>query len=192
MSSEADRFFSRATTWKGEIEELRSIVLGCGLSETIKWRNPCYTSDARNIVLIHVFKEYCALLFFKGALIKDDSGLLIQQSSNVQAARQARFTDVTQIVQSKKALKNLILQAIEIEKSGIQVAMKKTEEYAFPEELQQKIKEFPRLKTAIDNLTPGRQRGYLLYFSSAKQSATRASRIEKNIQRIMDGKGLND
>lgn len=187
-----DGFIKKAKKWKEEFETLRNIVLDCGLTEDIKWMHPCYMFENKNIVLIHGFKEYCALLFHKGALLQDPHGILIQQTENVQAARQIRFTNVQEIVNMETILKDYIYEAIEVEKAGLEVNFKKTTEYNIPEELQNKFNEIPALKTAFEALTPGRQRAYILYFSSAKQSKTRESRIEKYMQQILDGKGLND
>lgn len=192
MNPEVDWYFSKAEKWQEEIEKLREIVLAMGLNEELKWGCPCYTYQQNNIVLIHVFKEYCALLFFKGALLHDTHGLLIQQTENVQAARQIRFTSVGEIMNKKTILKAYVYEAIEVEKAGLKVVLKETKEYPIPEEFQKKLDEIPALKTAFDALTPGRQRGYLLHFSSAKQSKTRESRIEKCIPQILDGKGLDD
>ena len=174
------------------MEKLRRISLGCELTEELKWGKPCYTFQNSNIVLIHGFKEYCALLFFKGALLKDAKGILVQQTKNVQAARQIRFTNVREIDKIEPILKAYIKEAIEVEKAGLKVDYKKTADFAIPEEFQNKLDEIPALKTAFDALTPGRQRGYILYFSAPKQSKTRESRIEKCMQQILDGKGLND
>jgi uncharacterized protein YdeI (YjbR/CyaY-like superfamily) len=168
------------------------ICLGCGLIEELKWGHPCYTFQKSNIVLIHGFKEYCALLFFKGALLKDPKRILIQQTKNVQAARQIRFTNVREIVEMEPTLKAYIYEAIEVEKAGLQVTYKKTSEFIIPEEFQNKLDKTPALKTAFNALTPGRQRGYIFYFSQPKQSKTRASRVEKCMQQILNGKGLND
>src|SRR6059058_3281885 len=187
-----DFFFSKAKKWKEEFERLRAIVLDSGLSEELKWGKPCYTFQKSNIVLIHGFKDYCALLFFKGALLKDAKGILVQQTENVQAARQIRFTNVREIDKIEPILKAYIKEAIEVEKAGLKVDYKKTADFAIPEEFQNKLDEIPALKTAFDALTPGRQRGYILYFSAPKQSKTRESRIEKCMQQILDGKGLND
>jgi len=187
-----DSFFKRAEQWREEYEALRTIVLGCGLSEELKWGHPCYALGNSNIVLIHGFKEYCALLFMKGALLKDARGILIQQTENVQAARQIRFTHIREIVKMKPILKAYIREAIQVEKAGLEVTYKKTSEFNMPEEFRKKLDEMPALKTAFEALTPGRQRGYLLYFSAAKQSQTRESRIEKCLDQIFDGKGLND
>ncbi|MDR4435160.1 YdeI/OmpD-associated family protein [Bacillus tequilensis] len=185
-----DEFLSKAATWKDEYEKLRSIVLDCELTEELKWMHPCYTFNNKNIVLIHGFKEYCALLFHKGALLQDAYGILIQQTENVQAARQIRFTNVQEIVEMETILKDYIHEAIEVEKAGLQV--KKNTELIIPEELENKFDEIPALKTAFEALTPGRQRAYIFYFSQAKQSKTREARVEKYVEKILDGKGLKD
>jgi len=187
-----DPFFSKAKQWKEEFERLRTIVLECELTEDFKWMHPCYTFQNKNIVLIHGFKEYCALLFHKGALLKDPHGILIQQTENVQAARQIRFTNVQQIDELQLIIKTYIDEAIEVEKAGLQVEYKKNTEYVIPEELQNKFAEIPDLKTAFEALTPGRQRAYILHFSQPKQSRTRESRVEKYLPHILNGKGLND
>ncbi|KAB2334512.1 hypothetical protein F7731_14990 [Cytobacillus depressus] len=192
MNPKVDEFLSKAKKWKEEYGKLRNIVLDCELTEEFKWMHPCYTFEKKNIVLIHGFKEYCALLFHKGALLKDAHGILIQQTENVQAARQIRFTNVQEIVEMESILKAYINEAIEVEKAGLEVNFKKNTEVTIPEELQNKFDEMPALKTAFEALTPGRQRAYILYFSQAKQSKTRESRIEKYMQHILDGKGLND
>ncbi|KMM61517.1 hypothetical protein ACH95_06655 [Bacillus glycinifermentans] len=192
MNPKVEEFLSQATKWKEEYEKLRNIVLDCELTEEFKWMHPCYTFNHKNIVLIHGFKEYCALLFHKGALLKDPHGILIQQTENVQAARQIRFTNVQEIVEMETILKAYINEAIEVEKAGLEVEFKKTTEFAIPEELQHKFDEIPALKTAFEALTPGRQRAYIFYFSQAKQSKTRESRVEKYVQKILDGKGLKD
>ncbi len=192
MNPKVDFYFNKAKKWQEEIEKLRMIVLDCGLTEELKWGVPCYTFQKRNIVLIHVFKEYCALLFFKGVLLKDPKGILIQQTENVQAARQIRFTGIQEIVKKERTLKTYIYEAIEVEKAGLKVDLKKTTEFSIPEEFQNKLNENPVLKTAFDALTPGRQRAYLLYFAAPKQSKTRESRIEKYMKPILNGKGLND
>ncbi|QIW78836.1 YdeI/OmpD-associated family protein [Bacillus tequilensis] len=185
-----DEFLSKAATWKDEYEKLRSIVLDCELTEELKWMHPCYTFNNKNIVLIHGFKEYCALLFHKGALLQDAYGILIQQTENVQAARQIRFINVQEIVEMETILKDYIHEAIEVEKAGLQV--KKNTELIIPEELENKFDEIPALKTAFEALTPGRQRAYIFYFSQAKQSKTREARVEKYVEKILDGKGLKD
>ncbi|MCR8867933.1 hypothetical protein CN563_17145 [Bacillus sp. AFS026049] len=187
-----DEFLGKANKWKEEYETLRNIVLDCELTEEFKWMHPCYTFENKNIVLIHGFKEYCALLFHKGALLQDAHGLLIQQTENVQGARQIRFTNVQEIVATESILKAYIHEAIEVEKAGLEVEFKKNEEFIIPEELHNKFDDMPALKTAFEALTPGRQRAYILYFSQAKQSKTRESRIEKCMQKILDGKGLKD
>jgi len=187
-----DFYFDKSKKWQKEIELLRSIVLGCGLDEELKWGVPCYTFQNSNIVLIHTFKEYCALLFFKGALLQDTNGILVQQTENVQSARQARFTGIREIAEKKTMLKAYIYEAIEVEKAGLKVKLKKTREFSVPEEFQKKLKKNAALKTAFDALTPGRQRAYLLHFAAPKQSKTRESRIEKYTSQILSGKGLND
>jgi uncharacterized protein YdeI (YjbR/CyaY-like superfamily) len=187
-----DAVLANAKSWQGEFEKLREIALGCELTEELKWGQPCYTVGKANVVLIHGFKEYCAFLFFKGALMKDPKGILVQQTENVQAARQVRFTNMQQIEKMKSTLKAYIREAIEIEKAGLSIQFKKTEEFSVSEEFQQKLDESPDLKAAFEALTPGRQRAYLLHFSSARQSKTRESRIEKCIPQILDGLGLND
>jgi uncharacterized protein YdeI (YjbR/CyaY-like superfamily) len=192
MNPKVDFYFDKAKNWQEELEKLRMIVLDCGLAEELKWGAPCYTFQEKNIVLIHVFKEYCALLFFKGALLNDAHGILIQQTKNVQGARQIRFTNVREIVKMKTILKAYIYEAIEVEKAGLKVKLKTTEAFNMPEEFQNKLNKSSTLKTAFYNLTPGRQRGYLLYFSAPKQSKTRIARVEKYKQRILNGQGLND
>lgn len=192
MNPKVDFFFDKATQWKKEFEQLRKIVLACGLEETLKWGQACYTYDAKNIVLIHGFKEYCALLFFKGALISDEDNMLIQQTENVQSARQARFTNVKDITKQEKKLKALIYQAIEVEKAGLKVKLKTTAEYKVPEEFQRQLNKNAALKKAFNTLTPGRQRAYLFHFAQPKQVSTREARIDKLIPKIMEGKGLND
>jgi uncharacterized protein YdeI (YjbR/CyaY-like superfamily) len=192
MNPKVDEFLSKAKQWKEEYEKLRNIVLDCELTEEFKWMHPCYTFEEKNIVLIHGFKEYCALLFPKGVLLKDSRGILIQQTENVQAARQIRFTNVQEIVAMETILKDYIYEAVEVEKAGLKVDLKKNSEYIIPEELQTKFDQTPALKTAFESLTPGRQRAYILYFAQPKQSKTRVSRIEKYIQQIFNGKGLND
>jgi uncharacterized protein YdeI (YjbR/CyaY-like superfamily) len=187
-----DFFFDRAKRWQDEFEKLRTIVLACGLTEELKWGQPCYTLQGKNIVLIHGFKEYCGLLFFKGALLKDPKGILIQQTKNVQAARQIRFTKVREIVKVQSVLKAYVHEAVEMEKAGLKVKLKKTTDFKIPEEFQNKLHEIPALKTAFHALTPGRQRAYLLYFAQPKQSKTRGERVEKCVKGILKGKGLND
>jgi uncharacterized protein YdeI (YjbR/CyaY-like superfamily) len=189
---QVDAFLSESTQWRKEFEKLRLIALACPLTEELKWGKPCYTFQDGNVVLIHGFKEYCALLFFKGALLKDANGILIQQTENVQAGRQIRFTHVREIVKLKSVLKGYIQEAIEVEKAGLKVNYKKTSDFKIPEELQNKLDEIPALKTAFAALTPGRQRAYLFYISAAKQSKTRESRIAKCMPQILQGKGLDD
>jgi uncharacterized protein YdeI (YjbR/CyaY-like superfamily) len=187
-----DAYLKRAKKWQEEQEKLRAIILDCQLTEELKWGTPCYTCQDSNIVVIHAFKEYCALLFFKGALLKDPRGILIQQTKNVQAARQIRFSSVREIVEMEAVLKAYVREAVEVEKAGLKVKLKKTSEFAVPEEFQKKLDKSPALKTAFGALTPGRQRGYILYFSAAKQPKTREARVEKCVPQILDGKGLND
>jgi uncharacterized protein YdeI (YjbR/CyaY-like superfamily) len=190
MNPKVDWFFEKDTSWKEAYEKLRLILLDCGLTEELKWGCPCYTTNKRNVVLIHGFKEYCALLFPKGALLKEE-GILVQQTENVQSARQVRFRNVHEIIKLQRALKAYVREAVEVERAGLKVALKKTSEFKMPEEFAAKLKASPALKRAFHALTPGRQRGYLLYFSSAKQSKTREARIEKNVERIMAGQGLD-
>ena len=192
MNPKADWFFDKAEKWKKEFEKLRTIVLDCGLNEELKWGCPCYTFENRNVVLIHGFKEYCALLFFKGALLSDANNILIQQTENVQSARQIRFTNLKEVVKMEKILKAYTYEAIEVEKAGLQVKLKKTSDFKMPEEFQIKLNKNKALKKAFDALTPGRQRAYLFYFSQPKQSKTREARIEKYMQQILEGKGLDD
>ena len=192
MNPKVDFYFSKASKWQEEYEQLRMIILDCGLTEELKWGCPCYTFQNKNIVLIHGFKEYCALLFINGALLNDANGILIQQTENVQAGRQIRFTNVKEIVKQKAILKAYIYEAIEVEKAGLKVALKKTAEYIIPEEFQNKLNKIPALKKAFNALTPGRQRAYIFYFSAAKQSKTREARVEKYIPQILNGKGLDD
>jgi uncharacterized protein YdeI (YjbR/CyaY-like superfamily) len=187
-----DLFLNKANKWQEEFKELRRIILDCSLTEELKWGHPCYTYQNKNIVLIHGFKEYCALLFHKGALLKDGKGILVQQTEDVQAAHQIRFTNLQEIAALEPTLKEYINEAIEVEKSGLKVEFKKTSEFAIPEEFQRALDKEHALRNAFESLTPGRQRGYLLYFSQPKQSKTRVSRIEKCIPRIFDGMGLRD
>jgi uncharacterized protein YdeI (YjbR/CyaY-like superfamily) len=191
MNPSVDFYFSKEK-WQEETKQLRSVVLSCGLTEELKWGCPCYTFEGANIVLIHVFKEYCALLFFKGALLQDTKGILIQQTENVQAARQMRFTNRQEIVKRAASLKAYIFEAIELEKAGLKVILKKTAAFVMPEEFKNKLATTPALKTAFTALTPGRQRAYLLHFAAPKQSKTREARIEKSIPQILKGKGLNE
>ncbi len=192
MDAKGDVFLKKAGKWHKEVEQLRKIVRDCQLNEELKWGWPCYTFQNSNIVLIHGFKEYFALLFFKGALLNDANGILIQQTENVQAGRQIRFTNFNEVIELEPIIKTYIYEAIEIEKAGLKVSFKKTEEYDIPEEFQIKLNEFPDLKIAFEALTQGRQRAYLFYFSQPKQSKTRESRIDKCIQQILNGKGLNE
>ncbi|NBD27423.1 YdeI/OmpD-associated family protein [Paenibacillus glycinis] len=192
LNPQVDAFVSKSKKWKNEYERLRAIVLDCGLIEEFKWMHPCYTYQDKNVVLIHGFKEYVALLFHKGALLKDAHGILVQQTENVQSARQIRFTDVQEIVDMEATLRAYIYEAIDVEKAGLEVVMKTSAEYAVPDEFRTKLDELPALKAAFEALTPGRQRAYLLHFSEAKQSKTRAARVEKWLPHILDGKGIND
>ena len=192
MNPKVDFYFNKAEKWQEELKKLRTIVLDCQLTEELKWGVPCYTLEKSNIVLMHVFKEYCALLFIKGALLKDAEGILIQQTENVQAGRQIRFTNVQEIVKMEPILKAYIHEAIAVEKAGLKVNYKKATEFNMPEEFINKLEGVPGLQDAFEALTPGRQRGYLLYFSAPKQSKTREARIEKCMQQILEGKGLND
>ncbi len=192
MNPKVDFYFDQAKTWQKELGQLRKIVLQCGLTEELKWGTPCYTFQKSNIVLIHVFKEYCAFLFFKGALLRDTNKILIQQTENVQAARQVRFTNVETVITLEPILKAYIFEAIEIEKAGLKVDLKKTTDFAMADEFQDRLDKLPALKTAFEALTPGRQRAYMLHFSAPKQAKTRASRVEKWIPQILNGKGLND
>jgi len=192
MNIKVDFFFDKAKKWQKEYEKLRTLILDCGLTEELKWGCPCYTFENRNIVLIHGFKEYCAILFFKGTLLNDANGILIQQTENVQVARQIRFTSVREIIKMQPILKAYIYEAIEVEKAGLKVKLKKTSDFKIPEEFQNKLDKMPALKKAFNTLTPGRQRAYIFYFSQPKQSKTRESRVEKYIQQILNGKGLDD
>jgi len=192
MNPKVDWFFAKDTQWQKEYEKLRTIILNCGLMEELKWGCPCYTFENTNIVLIHGFKEYCALLFFKGALLNDPNGILIQQTKNVQSARQIRFTNVREIVKMEKILKAYVYEAIEVERAGLKVKLKKTSEFKVPEEFQKRLDKNKVLKKAFDALTPGRQRAYIFYFSQAKQPKTREARVEKYIKQILSGKGLDD
>jgi uncharacterized protein YdeI (YjbR/CyaY-like superfamily) len=192
MNPKVDWFFAKETKWQKEYEKLRTIILDCGLIEELKWGCPCYTFENTNIVLIHGFKEYCAVLFFKGALLNDPNGILIQQTKNVQSARQIRFTNVGEIVKMEKILKAYVYEAIEVERVGLKVKLKKTSDFKIPEEFQKKLNKSSKLKAAFDQLTPGRQRQYIFYFSQPKQSKTREARVEKYLKQILIGKGLND
>ncbi|UXX77662.1 YdeI/OmpD-associated family protein [Reichenbachiella carrageenanivorans] len=196
MNAKVDIFFEKLEKWQEEMGQLRAIVWDCGLTEELKWGVPCYTTKAnnkeKNVVLIHGFKGYCALNFFNGALLKDTEGILVQPTEHVQAARQIRFTHWSEIVEMKAVLKAYIFEAIEVEKAGLKVNLKTTDEFSVPEEFQKKLKEMPSLKAAFEALTPGRQKGYLLHFDQAKQSKTRESRIAQCMPKIMAGKGLKD
>jgi len=192
MNPKVDWFFEKDTKWQKEYEKLRTIILDCGLIEELKWGCPCYTFENTNIVLIHGFKEYCALLFFKGALLNDPNGILIQQTKNVQSARQIRFTNVQEIVKMEKIIKAYVYESLEVERAGLKVKLKKTTDFKIPEEFQKKLNKNKALKTAFEKLTPGRQRAYIFYFSQAKQSKTREERVEKYIKKILSGKGLDD
>jgi uncharacterized protein YdeI (YjbR/CyaY-like superfamily) len=192
MNPKVDFYFHKAGKWVEELEQLRTFVLDCGLSEELKWGVPCYTYEGRNIVLLHVFKEYCAVLFFKGALLRDDQGILVQQTANTQAARQLRFTSLREVVAQEAPLKAYLREAVELEKNGAKVILQKPTEFSLPAEFEQELAENALLKSAFNSLTPGRQRAYLLYFAAPKQSKTRTSRIEKCKPHILDGRGLND
>lgn len=192
MNPKVDWFFNKPSQWQEEYEKLRTIILSQDLTEELKWGQPCYTYNNGNIVLIHGFKEYCALLFFKGALMNDPEGILIQQTENVQSPRQVRFSNLLEIVEQDNILKAYISEAIEVEKAGLKVELKKTSDYEVPAEFQYKLDHIPQLKAAFEALTPGRQRGYLFYFSQAKRSETRQARVEKYIPQILSGKGLDD
>ena len=192
MNPEVDWFFNKKTKWQEEYSVLRTLVLGCGLTEVLKWGCPCYITEKSNIVLIHGFKNYCALLFMQGALLKDEKSILVQQTENVQSARQIRFTGIQEILSNKSIIKAYIIEALAIDKAGLKVELKKTTEYKIPIEFQNVLDDMPELKIAFSALTPGKQRGYLLYFSSAKQAKTRETRIEKHIEQILKGKGLDD
>ena len=192
MDPKVDAFLTKEKKWREEFVKFRRILLDCQLTEELKWGVPCYTLDGKNIALIHGFKEYCAILFVKGSLLKDVQGVLIQQTANVQAGRQIRFTAVEQIDVMRPLLKSYIEEAIEVEKAGLEVDFKKNTEFAIPEELQSKFGEIPPMKAAFEALTPGRQRAYILYFSEPKQPKTRISRVEKYVQQILSGKGLDD
>lgn len=192
MNPKVDFYFTNELKWQQEITKMRAIALSCNLTEELKWGTPCYTFQGNNVVLIHTFKEYCAFLFFKGALLNDTHDILIQQSKNVQAARQVRFTNLAQITEHETLIKAYIFEAIEVEKAGLKVLLKKTAEYEIPEEFQLKLNCHAELKNAFEALTPGRQRGYLLYFTQPKQAKTRQSRVEKCIPKIFAGKGLTD
>lgn len=192
MNPKVDWFFEKDTKWQKEYKKLRSIILECGLIEELKWGCPCYTFENTNVVLIHGFKEYCAVLFFKGALLNDPNGILVQQTKNVQSARQIRFTNAKEIVKLERTLKAYIYEAIEVERAGLKVKLKKTSDFDVPVEFQKQLDKKAALKKAFDALTPGRQRAYLFYFSQAKQSRTREERVKKYMNQILSGKGLDD
>ena len=192
MNPKVDAFLAKEKKWREEFTKLRQIILDCKLTEELKWGHPCYSLDGKNIVLMHGFKEYCALLFMKGALLKDAKSILIQQTENVQSARQIRFTNAQEIAKMGKTLKSYIQEAIEVEKAGLNVELKKTADFKIPAEFQSKLDALPALQTAFHALTPGRQRAYIFYFSQPKQSKTRESRVEKYIPNILDGLGLDD
>ena len=192
MNPKVDWFFAEETKWQKEYEQLRKIILDCGLTEELKWGCPCYTHAGANIVLIHGFKDYCAVLFFKGALLNDPTGILIQQTANVQSARQVRFTTPKEVTKLQRVLKAYIYEAIEVEKAGLKVKLKKTEDFKVPDEFQKQLDKKPALKKAFTALTPGRQRAYIFYFSQPKQAKTREARVEKQLKQILSGKGLND
>ena len=192
MNPKVDWYFEKNEKWQKETRKLRTIILDCGLTEELKWGCPCYTYESSNVVLIHVFKEYCAVLFFKGALLADPDGILIQQTENVQAARQVRFTNIKEVKERERILKTYIYEAIEVERAGLQVKLKKTKDFKIPEEFQTKLDKMPSLKKAFAALTPGRQRGYIFHFSQPKLSKTREARVEKYLKQIISGKGLDD
>lgn len=192
FNPKVDFYFKKAEKWQAELEKLRTIILDCGLKEELKWGAPCYTLGKGNVVLIHGFKDYCAVLFIKGALLTDSDGILVQQTENVQGGRQIRFSALRDIVAMERTLKAYIHEATEIEKAGLKVALKKVTDYDIPDEFMKKLKEMPALRAAFDALTPGRQRAYLLHFGSAKQARTREARVDKYIQHILDGKGMDD
>lgn len=192
MNAKVDFYFLKEKKWQDEILLLRELVISCKLTEELKWGVPCYTIGKSNIMLIHVFKEYCAILFFKGVLLKDPKGVLVQQTKNVQSARHLRFTSVEEVRKLSSTIKAYVKEAMEIEKAGLKVEFKKTEEFDVPKEFQDKLDSFPKLKKAFESLTPGRQRAYLFYFNQPKQTKTIEGRIEKCIPQILDGKGLND
>ncbi len=187
-----DGFLSKTKKWQEELSKLRTILLDSGLTEDLKWGQPCYTIEGKNVIIIHGFKEYCAMLFVKGVLMDDPKGILIQQTENVQAGRQIRFTSAQEIVELELILKKYIENAIAVEKAGLKVPLKKTEEFSTPEELTNQFEQTPGLQEAFEALTPGRQRAYLLFFAAPKQAKTRVARIEKYVPLVLKGKGLND
>jgi uncharacterized protein YdeI (YjbR/CyaY-like superfamily) len=192
MNSTVDWFFNKSSKWQEAYSELRTLVLACGLTEELKWGCPCYSNGTSNVVLIHGFKEYCALLFMQGALLKDSKKVLVQQTKNVQAARQLRFTHVDEIIKGKAIIKGYVKEALALANAGVKIELKKTAAFEMPEEFKKALKDMPELNTAFKALTPGRQRGYLLYFSAAKQATTRQTRIDKYASKILEGKGLED
>lgn len=192
MNAKVDTFLDNLSSWQEELSRLRELIIDCGLTEDFKWMHPCYTYNGKNIVLIHGFKEYCALLFYKGALLKDPEAILIQQTENTQSGRQIRFTQLSEIEKLRATIKEYIFEAIEVEKAGLKVKKKETADFVMPEELIQKFTERPDFQKAFEKLTPGRQRGYLLHFTKPKQPKTRMSQIERNIERIIDGYGIHD
>jgi uncharacterized protein YdeI (YjbR/CyaY-like superfamily) len=192
MNPKVDEYLSKVKEWREEMETLRRIILDCKLTEVLKWGRPCYMFQTSNIVIIQGFKEYCAIMFFKGALLKDANGILVKPGKSTQAGRQIRFTNAREIIEMENILKTYILEALEVEKAGLKVKFKQTSDFEIPEEFQNKLDEMPALKAAFDALTPGRQRAYIYYFSTAKQSKTRQSRVEKYTHHILDGKGLNE
>jgi uncharacterized protein YdeI (YjbR/CyaY-like superfamily) len=192
MNPKVDAFLRAQKKWRREFTKLREIILACDLIEGLKWGQPCYSLDGKNVILMHGFKDYCAVLFPKGVLLKDPKGVLIQQTKNVQAARQIRFTSLEDVVKTQKTLKAYIREAIQVEKAGLKVPFKRTKDFEMPEELESKLEESAALKEAFEALTPGRQRGYLLYFAQAKQAKTREARVVKYLPKILDGLGLDD
>jgi uncharacterized protein YdeI (YjbR/CyaY-like superfamily) len=192
MNPRVDAYLRREKTWRKEFTKLREIILATGLTEAVKWGHPCYSVDGKNVILMHGFKEYCAVLFPKGALLKDPKGVLVQQTKHVQAARQIRFTSLADVVKAKKTLEAYIREAIQVEKAGLKVPMKRTKDFEMPEELERKLQDSAALREAFESLTPGRQRGYLLYFGQAKQAKTREERVAKYIPKILEGLGLDD
>jgi uncharacterized protein YdeI (YjbR/CyaY-like superfamily) len=192
MSPKVDSFLKRQDHWRAEFEKLRDILLDCGLDEDLKWGQPCYSVDGKNVILMHGFKEYCAVLFPKGVLLEDTKGVLVQQTENVQSARQIRFTNVKQIEKLAKTIKAYVYEAVEVERSGVKVPMKETKDFKMPVELKSALDGSKALKKAFEALTPGRQRAYMLFIGQAKQAKTREARVEKYVEKILDGKGLDD
>lgn len=192
MNPKVDAYLRRQDKWRVALTKLREIVLESGLLEELKWGHPCYALDGKNVLLLHSFKEYCAILFHKGALLPDPKGILIQQTKNVQAARQIRFTSLEDVTRLEKTVKAYVRAAMKIERDGLKVPFKKTEDFELPEELSSKLGTNAKLKAAFAALTPGRQRGYIFHFSQPKQSKTRSARVEKHVPRILNGLGLDD